>query len=310
MDVLSDVLQTVRLQSQILGRLDVRPPWGIRLERRPFSVFHLILEGSAWFQVENEKMVRVEAGDVLMLPRGNAHSLRDDPTTPAELFDVPLLKRLNVDRGAKLQGVCGMFRFEDRSTEQLFAALPRVLHVRELDDELGPWLEQTMRLIGYESKLRRPGGNTTAAGLCDTLFVYLLRTHLARLSQTKPSWLRALSDPQIGQALQLIHSNPMASWTVPELASKVAMSRSKFAARFAEVVGRTPLQYVIDWRLQKAASLLRTSTRTLAEIASDVGYESEAAFNKAFKKGMGTPPGEYRTRDGASWTLRGPELRA
>lgn len=300
----------MRLQSQILGRLDVRPPWGLTLGRRPFSVFHLVLEGSAWFQVEKDKMVRVEAGDVLLLPRGNAHSLRDDPSTPVETFDLKVLQRLNVERGAKTSAVCGAFRFEDRSTEQLFAALPRVLHVRELDDELGPWLEQTMRLIGYESKLRRPGGHTAAAGLCDTLFVYLLRSHLAWLSQTQPSWLRALSDPQIGQALQLIHSEPMAPWTVPGLASKVAMSRSKFASRFAELVGRTPLQYVIDWRLQKAASLLRSSTRTLAEIAHEVGYETEAAFNKAFKRGMGTPPGKYRTRDGASWTLRAPEVRA
>ncbi len=185
-----------------------------------------------------------------------------------------------------------------------------IANVRELDDELGPWLEQTMRLIGYESKLRRPGGHTAAAGLCDTLFVYLLRTHLARLSQTRPSWLRALSDPQVGQALELIHAAPMTPWTVPSLAARVGMSRSKFASKFGELVGRTPLQYVIDWRLQKAASLLRSSTKTLAEIAHEVGYETEAAFNKAFKRGMGAPPGEYRTRDGEDRTLRRPEVRA
>jgi AraC-like DNA-binding protein len=237
---------------------------------------------------------------VLLLPRGHAHAVRDDPDTKAVPFDYTAPPA----KAPAFRGVCGTFRFEDPHTASLFAALPKVMHVRELSDEIGPWLEQTMHLIGYEAARRRPGADTAAAGLCDTLFVYLLRSHLARLPA---GWLKALSDPQVGRALELIHAEPAAPWTVPGLAAKVGMSRSKFATRFASVVGRSPLQYVIDWRLQKAASLLRDSRRTLAEIAAEVGYETEAAFNKAFRRGMGVPPGEYRTTQMNGRTMNGRE---
>jgi AraC-like DNA-binding protein len=297
MDVLSDVLTTVRLQSQVLGRLDLRPSWGITLDERAYSVFHVVLEGQAWFQLESQKQQRVEAGDVVLLPHGNRHALRDAPESATVPFDHRTMDKLGGRSGALTSVVCGTFRFEDAHTRQLFAALPSVLHVRELDDELGPWLEHTLQLIGYESKRQRPGSQTAVAGLCDALFVYLLRSHVARLAEARSkSWLKALSDPQVGAALALMHEKPEAPWTVPQLAKQVGMSRSRFAERFVTVVGRSPLQYLVDWRLQKAARLLRDSRHTLAQIASAVGYESEAAFNKAFKRSFRVPPGTYRER--------------
>jgi transcriptional regulator GlxA family with amidase domain len=169
-----------------------------------------------------------------------------------------------------------------------------LIHVRGGDTAAGPWLAQTIRLLADEATADRPGATTVVNRLCDALFVYALRSHLATLAEDETTWLRALVDPQVGAALRMIHAEPAAPWTVAKLAAGAGMSRSAFAARFTDLVGEAPMGYVTRWRLRTAAIALRATRRDVAEVAASAGYESTAAFSKAFRRLIGEPPGAYR----------------
>jgi AraC-like DNA-binding protein len=196
--------------------------------------------------------------------------------------------------GANSTLVCGAFKFEDRRHNPLLGVLPPLVLIKGEEGRAVQWLEPTLQFIACEAASGRPGAQTIISRLADVLFIQIVRGFLVSTPENQRGWLRALSDAQIGTALSLIHQNPENPWTVATLASKVGMSRSTFAGRFAELVGEPPLHYVTRWRMQKAAALLREGTTTLAEIADRVGYESEAAFSKAFKRWVGTAPGAYR----------------
>ena len=291
-DVLSDVLGTVRLAGQVFGSLELAPPWGISAPPRDGFTFHIISRGRCWLETGGLAPTHVSSGDVLLLAPRRAHVLRDELDSPVVPFMQAFAQRRDGarDPGAT-QLVCGGFRVDD---EALLAALPTVIHTHELASDAGPWLAQTVKLLAFEACSELPGGSTVASRVCDALFVYVIRSVLAKLPDARASWLRALVTPKIGDALRLIHAEPAKEWTVAELAQKVAMSRSAFAERFAAVVGDSPMQYLMKWRVQKAASLLRTGDAGIAEVASRVGYQSEVAFAKAFKRAMGTSPGAYR----------------
>jgi AraC-like DNA-binding protein len=282
MDVLSDVLDTIRLQSAVFVQTELEPPWGIHAAASDTFAFHIVTRGRCWLSVDGRPAERVSAGDVLLLNRGRSHTLTDAPETPAR--PIPGATGLT----------CGCFRYDGAGSTLLMAALPIVIHTGTLGGELGPWLAQTVQLLAYESRRDHPGNETVVNRLCDALFVYLVRGHLQALRDGGPNWLRALIDPQVGVALRSIHEEPSAPWTVATLAARAAMSRSAFAARFAELVGETPMQYLIRWRLEKAARMLRDGGDGIAQVAARVGYDSEAAFNKAFKRSIGVAPGAYR----------------
>jgi AraC-like DNA-binding protein len=294
MDVLSDVLGTAQLRGRVFGSLELNPPWGIRAGPRDFFTFHILARGRAWLEVDDRAHIHVSAGDVLVLAPRKPHVLRDAPKSKArpieELIAAGDFAPKEPDPSST-QLVCGAFRVDD---DALLASLPTVIHTHELASDAGPWLAQTVRLLAYESTSERPGAATVVDRMCDALFVYVIRSVLAQLPPDHASWLRAMVTPKIGEALRLIHADPKLEWSVASLASKVAMSRSAFAERFAEVVGETPMQYVTRWRLYKAASMLRGGDAGIAEIAEQVGYQSNVAFTKAFKRSMGTTPGEYR----------------
>ena len=301
MDVLSDVLDTIRLRSTAFGQAHLSAPWGLRADASEHYAFHVFVRGRCVLEVDGGKPTEVAAGDVIVVSPGRRHVLRDSPRTPTR----PLMEWIESgvfapgprppdDGRAQTQVVCGCFSFETAAREVMAAALPPVLHARDMSSEAGLWLTQTIKLLERETRGDLPGAATVLERLCDALFVYILRTHLATLPATKASWLRALLDPHVGQALRLIHEAPAEPWTVTKLAAKVGMSRSAFALRFASVAGETPLQYLLRWRAQKAAVMLRGGTETITEIAARVGYGSEAAFNKAFKRMTGQAPGAYR----------------
>jgi len=281
---------------------ELASPWGIRAEPRPDFAFHIVSRGRAWLDVEGCPPVEVHSGDVVMLRPGMGHTLRDSLDTRArDLMELLAEGRLGPDApvdgaGATTQLVCGCFRFDDLAGDALTAVLPVVLHTRDLDSDVGPWLAQTVRLLTYETRAQRPGGATVVNRLCDALFVYLLRSHLQALSPSEANWLRALAEPDVGAALQLMHESPAAAWTVATLAAKVGLSRSAFAARFTRLVGETPMQYLTRWRLQKAAAMLRQGDADIGQVATRVGYESAAAFSKAFKRATGSTPGAFRQR--------------
>jgi AraC-like DNA-binding protein len=306
MDVLSDVLGTLHLQGTVFGSLQLSTPWGVSAGPRDQFIFHIMARGRCWFELPDRAPIEASTGDVLLLAPRRAHVLRDAADSPVRAIEEMIAAgdfgQHNRDPGAT-QIVCGGFRVDDTA---LLSALPPVIHTHELASDAGPWLSQTAKLLAYEAGGGNPGGATVASRVCDALFVYVIRSVLARLPHEEASWLRALVTPKIGEALGMIHADPSVEWSVAMLAARVGMSRSAFAERFAEVVGETPIQYLIRWRAQKAAGLLRSGDRSIAEIATAVGYQSEVAFAKAFKRAIGVAPGAYRKmqsfqRSAASW---------
>ena len=297
MDVLTDVLNAVHLSSTVFVQTRLPPPWGIRTGPRAHFAFHVIAEGDCWLEVDGQPGrpgEPIAAGDVVVIAPGYGHTLRSEVTAPARPVEEMLADGsfCQPDTGGGTQLVCGSFRFDDMHANALLRAVPVVLHATAA--ESGAWLTHTVELLAYESFAGRPGNATVVNRLCDALFIYLLRGHLAKQSPLVTGWLRALEDPQVGLVLQLIHEYPEQPWTVASLASRAGMSRSALAARFVELVGEAPIRYLMRWRAQKAAALLRAGDGTIEAIAGRLGYESGIAFSKAFKRAFGQPPGAYR----------------
>jgi AraC-like DNA-binding protein len=311
MDILSDILATVRLQSTIHFCHKLSAPWGIKVSAQSDrAIFYALSRGSCYLEVDRlESPVALVGGDVAMLPHGAAHILRDQLQTPA----IPLEELLRdgcaskspralelVGGGGKSALVSGYFKFENRTLSHFIAPLPPLIHIRAEDGQSVPWLEATLKFLASESTSDAPGVQTIIARLTDVLYIQILRAYIARdakdgqTCKNKAGLLRALIDPQIGKALGLIHQQPDHPWVVAELAERVSMSRTGFAVRFTQMVGVAPLDYVRKWRMQKASDLLRQGEDNLDEIARQVGYESGAAFSKAFKREIGIPPGLYR----------------
>lgn len=307
MDVLTDVLQTVRVKTACYGRLEAGAPWGLRVPAGEDAKFHVVLEGNCWLDVEGTPSVALSAGDLVALPHGHEHTLSDASgaqMTPlesvlscsqSERTGDSIMRRIG-GAGPQTILVSGRISFEDRRNNPLLAVLPPVIPLLGEAGRAVPWLESTLKFIACEASSGRPGAQTVISRLADILFIQIVRGHLAQLNEANnvPGWLGALSEPQIGAALSLVHQRPEQSWTVASLAQRVGMSRSAFASRFTRLVGEPPLHYVTRWRMQKAAGLLREGRATLAEIAEQVGYESETAFSKAFKRAVGSSPGAYR----------------
>lgn len=307
-DVLTDVLQTVRVKTACYGRLEASGPWGIRVAAGENAKFHVVLAGNCQLEVDGAEPLALTSGDLVALPHGHEHVLRDASDSPVtnlqsvlncqegEVRQQARQLRLGGD-GALTTLVSGSISFEDRRNNPLLAVLPPVIPLLGEAGRSVPWLESTLQFIACEASSRRPGAQTVISRLADILFIQIVRGHLAALSEASgegPGWLGALAEPQIGAALSLVHQRPEQSWTVASLAQRVGMSRSAFASRFTRLVGEPPLHYVTRWRMQKAAGLLREGRSTLAEIAEQVGYESETAFSKAFKRAVGSSPGAYR----------------
>jgi AraC-like DNA-binding protein len=196
--------------------------------------------------------------------------------------------------GTVSQFICGSFLFENAAGSPLLALLPPLIHVRRSESEPAEWLASTLQLLAYEARQTRPGAKAVISLLTEIIFVQAVRAWMEDQPAGEGGWLRALRDPQIGAALELIHRAPERSWSVAALAREVAMSRSPFAARFTALVGEPPLAYLTRWRMHRAARLLQSDHLTVSEIAELVGYESAAAFSKAFKRRFGVPPGAHR----------------
>jgi AraC-like DNA-binding protein/mannose-6-phosphate isomerase-like protein (cupin superfamily) len=307
-DALDDVLRHLYVGGAVYCRSDLRPPWAFSMDRKPIAGFHAITRGRGWLQVEGEaRHIPVKAGDLVVLPHGHGHVVRDNPKTPPApldqiVTDNPLEDGIRLkmgDRGPLTILLCGGFRLEGGSANPLLANLPAVIHIRGKKSRSALWLQMTMRQLELETRSSRPGAQTLIGKFSDILFIQAVRTYFNGLADDHPGtesggWIRALRDPQIGVAIAFLHRQPEHDWQVGSLASQVGMSRSSFSARFRAFVGEPPLKYLAKWRALKAAWFLRTSDATLAEIAGRVGYESEIALSKAFKRFMGQSPGAYR----------------
>jgi AraC-like DNA-binding protein len=304
-DALNDVLAHLYVRGAVYCRSDLRPPWAFSVERKSTGGFHAITQGKGWLEVEGQKQkIKVSRGDLIVLPHGHAHSLRDTPaTSPTPLGEIiaqnPLEDGIRLrmgNRGPTTILLCGGFQLEGRSTHPLLANLPKVIHLRGGNGSAASWIHSTLRHIEIETRVMRPGAETLIARLSDILFIQVVREYFNSQGRAggNDRWVRALKDPQIGMAITHIHRRSEKDWTVASLASQVGMSRSTFAAKFRQLVGESPLRYVARWRAHKAAWYLRTSDEKLSEISRQVGYESETALSRAFRRFMGTSPGAYR----------------
>jgi len=305
MDVLTDVLESIHVRSLIVGRFEFTAPWGLKMTRG-IPGFYVVTRGSCWLDVEGLDPVQLAGGDFVVIPKGQAHVIRDNRRTkalPVEevLRGCPSHKRCQPGGvfqygggGAATTIVGGCFRIDDAASNPLIRSLPPIIHVRGDRGAPVEWLEATLHFVASEMAAGQPGAATVVSRLADILFVHAVRAHLAQPGDGPTGWLRALVDPQIGRALSAIHQTPERTWTVESLAEHVGMSRSGFAARFMQLVEEPPLTYLTRWRMTKASRLLRGGRASIGEISSQVGYEAEAAFSKAFKRWHGVAPGTYR----------------
>jgi AraC-like DNA-binding protein len=296
-DVLADVLGGTMLHSALYKRIEAHAPWGIAVRQKPRATFYVLARGSALLEVEGERPLSLSAGDVAFLPHGTAHVLRDAKSSatvpicdgPPRASSEP--RRIGAN-GAQSSIVAGFFERDGERSPVLLQRVPNVVRISPSDADADPGLGLTLQLLLAESSASRPASGLVLHRLADILFVQALRT-VAR-NAACPRGLPALADPSIHEALRLMHGDVKTQWTVAELAKHVGMSRSAFAARFVELVGEPPLQYLVRWRVARAAELLRDTEVSVTEIAARVGYESVPSFSKTFKRWRGSGPATFR----------------
>lgn len=303
-DVLADVLDSLKLRGRFFCQTELSAPWSLGFAAGFFAHFHVVERGNCWLEIDGVSgAVASKEGDlVVVIPRGQGYQLSDRPGTPP----VPLAELIGNSQGglralikhggggSQTELICGAFEYQGPQANAALAVLPLWIRVPKREGHANEWLNSTLRFLRKETKQASLGSETIVARLIDVIFVEAVRTWLKDRPRGSAGWLGALRDPAIGTALGLLHKNPEKAWTVPSLAARVGMSRSPFAARFAALVGQSPMSYLKQWRLQLAARLLRDQSLSLAMIAEQVGYESAAAFSRVFKREFRVSPGQYR----------------
>lgn len=302
MDLLGDILSTLELHSTLYFRAELTAPFAIAVpEDRKVIRFHVASAGPCWIALQSGEAACFTAGDLVLVPHGTAHVLADSPHVEA----VPLANVINESGfdgtgpllfgggGMKTTVVCGHFAFAHEVIHPIIVSLPALLHVKGRAERHYAWLEQLLAYMDGEAKTRSAAWSEVIKRVSEILFVYVLREYMGHHPHSTGA-LMALVDPYIGKALQAVHADPAARWSVTALAAQAAMSKTVFAERFREALGVTPARYLMSWRMHKARTLLDRSERSIREIAWEVGYESEAAFNRVFKEHFGMPPGRYR----------------
>jgi AraC-like DNA-binding protein len=302
-DVLAEVLDSLKLRGRIFCRCELSAPWALGFAAGDFSHFHVIGRGTCWLRFEGKaEAIALEEGDLLLVTRGHGYQLSDEPETPPiPVTDLvrgsqgglrAVLRHGGGGRASEL--ICGAFEFDGPDTRWFLGVLPEWIRLQKAERRGSEWLDATMRFLTHETHHSELGAATIITSLIDVLFIEAVRTWLKQQPPRAAGWLGALRDPSIGAALGLIHQAPGKRWTVPMLSAAVGLSRSPFAARFTALVGQSPMAYLKRWRLQLGASLLRHHALPLSKVAERVGYESAAAFSRAFTREFGRPPGRYR----------------
>lgn len=301
MDVLTDVLNTLELKGWLSSRRELTPPWRYDFAPSKDSIFHVLSFGGGYLEVDG-KAVRVEDGDVVLFPTGHPHSLYDDPMSPltrlVHLDYNPQRGYEVVNRegnGPKPLLLCGAFHFEYPNDFPLLHRLPELIHIRGAQGKLEQGFAEIVNIIARESASPQPGADVMLRRLTELLFIQVIRLWIDQQAKASVGWVGALRDQPISAALGLIHQSPERRWTVNELAEAAALSRSAFSARFTELVGEPPMTYLTRWRMLRATRLLKNEVST-GTVADRLGYDSEAAFRKAFKREIGIPPAQYRKR--------------
>jgi AraC family transcriptional regulator, alkane utilization regulator len=311
MDALTEVFKSIHFESTACYRVELSAPWEMQMAALNGAIFLVVVRGSVWLEVEGiETQIPLVGGDVVLLSKGQSHTLRDSHSktlldrlnNPVLEFD-RLLEKHTVDSpnilhigggGLPTTVIYGRFCFTPLSENPLFSALPPLPIVKGEDRRNVEWLDTTLQFIASEIALPRPGAEIVIDRLANILLVQIVRAYIANQESGDRCWLRALINPYIGAALNLIHRYPDRAWTIEQLAKRVGISRTTFFTQFRELVGEPPNKYLTRWRIQRASQFLRLKKMTIAEVANLVGYESEASFSKAFKQWTGLSPWAYR----------------
>jgi len=308
-DVLHDFLHSTHLRTSLYCQAHLCAPWGLHVPRRDVSVFHVVTQGSCWLRVDGLDAVeapptQLGAGDLVILPHGHAHTISDHPATPARDF-ADFVADHPVDRhgivtvngeGPVTTLVCGEFQLEADASAPLLSLLPVCLHTRRTQAASPSWIDAIVDLVKDEAHAAQPGAAAVITRLSEIVFVQAIREEVRRAAAEpgEGAWLAALAHPQVAEALALIHRDPQEPWTLAALARRVGLSRSAFSAKFTALVGTPAMHYLLEMRLSKAATLLRTQSATVRAVARAVGYESDVSLSKAFKRRFGVAPGMYR----------------
>jgi AraC-like DNA-binding protein len=317
-DPLSDVLKTVRLTGAVFFDVVARAPW-VAEQPAPHTIlpkvlpgaghlisYHVVTEGRCFANIVGHESIPVEAGEVVVFTRGDAHVMASSPgmraePSPAIMYvdgavNQPFFATLGADGPIVARLVCGFLACDAAPFNPLLDNLPAIIKVAARENAETHWLGEFIHVAKAESAGKRAGGESVLARLSELMFIEVVRRHLASLPAEQTGWLAGLRDPFVGRALSLIHARASHDWTIEDLAREVGLSRSVLAERFTTFVGIPPMQYLGKWRMQIATGLLNSGQTNIASVAAEVGYGSEAAFSRAFKRIVGASPSEHRRR--------------
>ena len=303
-DVLANLFDEMYLSGEVVARFELSSPWGITLPAKG-GIFHAIDQGECWVRRSPDgEPFLAKAGDLIIFPGGVAHDVLDDPSSAAQPLNEALDGLVEDTYRCPLGGrgpvettfVCGVFHFREGGHQAFNSLLPPVMHVRG-DGEEAEWFRLTSRRLSEEAAAASPGSLALVNRLIDMIFIEGVRAWLDSEPTEDTGWLRALNDPIVAGALACIHGEPERRWTIASLASEVGLSRSALAERFTRLVGMPPLEYLTIWRMQLAKRWLHQTDMSMGELALRLGYTSEDAFRRAFKREVGTAPGAYRRSD-------------
>jgi AraC family transcriptional regulator, alkane utilization regulator len=312
-DVLSDILRVFRVTGAAMLRADFSAPWGC--DTPPASaiagllhpgatrliIFHIVAEGSCWVEVDGEERCMLHEGDIVGFPHGHAHRMGRGEVElvpiislfpPAPWAELPVLT--HGGNGERTRVVCVYLHCDLLLFDPFLASLPTLLVARRDEGPSGRWFEANMRYLVAEADKGRPGTSCLMARLTELLFIEILRRHMAQLRVEEVGWLAALNDRYTCRALKVLHTKPFVEWTVETLAREVGLSRSALVRRFQKLLKMSPIRYLAMWRLHLAAQAMREGRDNIAAIAERVGYRSEEAFSRAFKRQFGSSPAAWR----------------
>lgn len=317
MDVLSEVLKTVKLDGAVFYNAEFSAPWCfcsppstmlapyLSAGSKHVIIFHLLTDGHGYAEVEgNDRPLPLNGGDLIILPHGDPHALRNGPyikpTDHAEQVRQVFAQGLKISRmgggGDVSKFICGYMACDPQLSQLFLGGLPPMLKVNVRTDTSSQWLEQTIRYSVDHADRSQPGGQAVLARLSEVLFIEALRRYIAALPPEQNGWLAGVRDPDVGKALALLHRKPAHPWTIASLTKEVGLSRSSLTERFRRYLSESPMSYLARWRLSLGAQLLQSTSKSVSEIADEVGYESESSFNRAFKRQFGLPPARFRSR--------------